>query len=200
MPGGDAGQREETRGASRLAGEPQHKREHRRRQRVQHRAATQMIVCGLAPHQRDEAGELRGSLLLSSGSAGMHDQARRQIAAQQPVVRRRDREVSAQQIEPFVRTEIFADREVEGRAVAGRQGHCPAAVVHDVPGVAGEQKDVAGFQLHRPAFRRILQGRRAGEHGVVRDFVRLARPLLDAPGRAVGAAQVQPPAHRHHFE
>jgi hypothetical protein len=81
---------------------------------------------------------------------------------------------------------------------AGRGGG-PAAVVHDVPGVAGKQKDVAGLQLQRSSSRRILQRRGAGEHGVIRDFVRLARPLVAAPGRAVGAAQVQPPAHRHHL-
>src|SRR6266446_940622 len=100
----------------------------------------------------------------------------------------RDGEVSAQQIEPLVRTEIFADSKIEGRAVAGKQGRGPAAVVHDVPGVAGKQKDVAGFQLHRPAFRRILQGRRASEHGMVRDFIRLTGSLLDAPWRAIGTA------------
>ena len=64
-----------------LAGKAQHKREHRRRQRVQHRAAAEMIVSGLAAHQGDEAGELRGGLLLSGVSAGVHDQARRQVAA-----------------------------------------------------------------------------------------------------------------------
>src|SRR6266849_9944714 len=55
-----------------LAGQPQYKREHRGRQRVQHRPSAEMIVRGLAPHQRDEASELRGRLLLSSLSAGMH--------------------------------------------------------------------------------------------------------------------------------
>ena len=79
-----------------LAGEPQHKREHRRRQRVQHRAAAQLIVCGLAAHQGDETRELPGRFPLSGVSAGLHDQARRQIAAQQPIVRRSDREMSAQ--------------------------------------------------------------------------------------------------------
>jgi hypothetical protein len=77
-------------------------------------APARTIVRGLAPHQRDEACELCGRLLLSGMSAGMHDQARRQVAAQQTVVRRRDREVSAQQVDPLVRTEILADREVEG--------------------------------------------------------------------------------------
>jgi hypothetical protein len=183
-----------------LAGEPHHKREHRRRQRVQHRAAAQVIVCGLTPHQGYEACKLRGRLLLSSVSAGMHDEARRQIAAHKTVVRGHDGEVSAQQIEPFVRTEIFANREVEGRAVMGRQGPHSTSVVHEVPWVAGKQKDVAGPQLQRSASRRIVQCRGAGEHGMVGDFVRLARTLVDAPGRAVGAAQVQPPAHRHHLE
>ena len=65
-----------------LAGEPQHKREHRCRQPIQHRAAAEMIVSGLAPHKGDEACELRGSLLLSGVSAGVHDEARRQITAQ----------------------------------------------------------------------------------------------------------------------
>ena len=131
----------------RLAGEPHHEREHGRRQRVQHGAAAETIVRGLTPHQGDEASELRGSFLLSSVSTGMHDQARWQIAAQQAIVRGRDREVSAQQIESFFRTEIFADREVEGRAVAGRQGRGPAAIVHDVPWAAGKQQNVAGLQL-----------------------------------------------------
>ena len=75
----------------------------------------------------------------------MHHQARRQIAAQQVVVRLSDCEVSAQQIEPLVRTEIFADREVEGRPVTRGQRRGPAAVMHDVPWVAGKQKDVAGL-------------------------------------------------------
>src|SRR6267154_6221879 len=97
-----------------LAGEPHHEREHGRRQRVQHGAAAETIVRGLTPHQGDEASELRGSFLLSSVSTGMHDQAQWQIAAQQAIVRGCDREVSAQQIESFFRTEIFADREVEG--------------------------------------------------------------------------------------
>ena len=64
-----------------LAGEPQHKREHRRRERVQHRAAAQMIVRRLAPHQGHETGELCGSLLLPGIRTRMHNQARRQIAA-----------------------------------------------------------------------------------------------------------------------
>jgi hypothetical protein len=84
-------------------------------------------------------------------SAGMHDHMRRQIAAQQPIVRRSDGEVSAQQIEPLIRAEIFADREVEGRAVACRQRRAPAAVMHDVTGIARQQQDVTGLQLQRPA-------------------------------------------------
>ena len=96
--------------------------------------------------------------------------------------------MSAQQIEPLARTEIFADREIEGCAVAGKQGRGPAAVVHDVPGVAGKQKDVAGFQLQRPAFRRILQGRRASEHGMVRDFIRLTGSLVGAMARRRSSA------------
>jgi hypothetical protein len=196
-----SGQSKETlRGVVRLAGEPQHKREHRGRQRVQHRASAQMIVGGLAPHQRDEPCELRGRFLLPSVSAGVHDEARRQIAAQQAVVRRSHGKVSAQQIEPFVRTEIFADREVQGRSVACRQRRGPAAVVHDMTGIAGEHQNVTGLQLQRSAGRRIFQRRGAGEHGVVRDFVGLARPLINAPWRAVIAAQVEPPAHRHHFK
>jgi hypothetical protein len=79
-----------------LAGEPHHEREHRRRQRVQHGAAAEVIVRGLTPHQGHEASELRGRFLLSSVSAGMHDKARWQIAAQQAIMRRRDGEVSAQ--------------------------------------------------------------------------------------------------------
>ncbi len=120
----------------------------------------------------------------------MHHQSRRQIAAEQAVVRGRDREVSAQQIKPLVRTGIFADREVEGRTVAGRQRRGPAAVVHDVPRVAGKQKDVAGLQLQRSAPARIFQHRGAGEHGVIRDFIGLAGPLVDPPWGAVVAAQV----------
>ena len=77
-----------------------------------------MIVSRLASHQRHEASELRSRFLLSSEGAGMHDEARRQIAAQQAVVRGSDGEVSAQQIKPFSRTETFADREVERCAVA----------------------------------------------------------------------------------
>jgi hypothetical protein len=128
----------------------------------------------------------------------MHDKARRQMAAEQTVVRLSDCEVSAQQIEPLVRTEIFADREVEGRAVVGRKGRGPAAVVHDVPWVTGKQKNVAGLQLQRSAPGRIFQRCGAGEHGVIRDFVGLTGSLIDAPRRAVGAAQIEPSAHRHH--
>jgi hypothetical protein len=96
-----------------LAGEAQRERKHRRRQRVQHRASTQPIVRGLAAHQGNEACELPRRVPLSGLRAGPHDQHRRQIVAQQPVVRRRDRKMSAQQIEPGVRAGIFADREVE---------------------------------------------------------------------------------------
>jgi hypothetical protein len=81
---------------SALAGEPHHQREHRRRQRVEHCAAAEAIVRGLAPHQGDKACELRGGLVLSSVSSGMHDKARRQIAAEQAIVWWRDGEVSAQ--------------------------------------------------------------------------------------------------------
>ena len=110
-----------------------------------------MIVRGLPAHQRDEARELRGRFLLSGVRVGMHDEARRQIVAQQTVVRRRDGEVAAQQIEPMIRTRIFADREIEGRTVAGRQGGGPAAIMHDVPRVAGKQEDVAGLERQRSA-------------------------------------------------
>jgi len=70
---------------------------------------------------------------------------RREITAQKPVVRGRDRELSAQEVEPLVRTQVFADREVEGRPVTRGQRRGPAAVMHDVPWVAGKQKDVAGL-------------------------------------------------------
>jgi Protein of unknown function, DUF417 len=83
---GMTGQRKEpSRRAVRLAGEPQQKRKHRRRQRVQHRAAAQAIIRRLAPHQRDEACKLRGNRRLSAAGTGMHDQARRQIVAQQAI-------------------------------------------------------------------------------------------------------------------
>src|SRR6185295_18444682 len=115
-------------------------------------------------------------------------------------MRRRDGEVSAQKIEPFVRTGIFADREVEGRAVTGWQGRGATAVMHDVTRIAGKQQDVARPQPQWSSSRRIVQRRRAGQHGVIRDFVRFSRPLIDAPWRAVGAAQIEPPAYGHHFE
>ncbi len=129
----------------------------------------------------------------------MHDQARREITPQQPVVRRRDREVAAEQIEPSPEpgfSLIVKLRDARLRAGGAR----PAAVVHDVPRVAGKQKDVARLQLQRPAAAGSSSDRRASEHRMIRDFVRLAGPLIDAPWRAVGAAQVQPPPHRHHLE
>ena len=76
-----------------------------------------MIVRGFAAHQGDEASELLGNRVLSGIRASVHDKARRQIATQQAVVRGSDGEVSAQQIEPLVRARIFADREVERRAI-----------------------------------------------------------------------------------
>ena len=51
-----------------LAGEPQHKREHRRRQRVQRRAAADMIVSGFAPHLSPPISHVLRSSLESSGS------------------------------------------------------------------------------------------------------------------------------------
>jgi len=129
-----------------LAGEPQHKREHRCRQRVQHRTTAQVIVRRLAAHQGDEAGELRG-VLLSVVTAGMHDQPRRQITAQQAIVRWRDREMSAEQVEPLPPAGVLTDHEIELLAISRRLRSPAAAVVHDMARIAGKQQDVAGLQV-----------------------------------------------------
>src|SRR4029079_14209230 len=109
--------------------------------------------------------------------SGMHDQARRQIAAQQPVMRWRDGEMPAQQVEPLSRPRIFADGEVQGRAIAGRQRRRPALVMQDVPWVAGKQQDIACFQLNWPAASRVFQHRRTGKYRMIWDFIDLARSL-----------------------
>lgn len=75
-----------------LACEPQHQRKHCGRQRVQHRATTEMIVRRLAAHQGDDpTRKLCGAVFLAP-TAGMDDQARRQIGALQAIVQRCDRE------------------------------------------------------------------------------------------------------------
>jgi len=78
-----------------------------------------MIVVLTAWLPQNRIGFLVG-LALWGGVCAFAAKAWREIAAQKPVVRRRDREVSAQEVEPLLRTEIFADYEVEGRAVGGR--------------------------------------------------------------------------------
>ncbi|MFK4402022.1 hypothetical protein ABIF31_008579 [Bradyrhizobium elkanii] len=130
----------------------------------------------------------------------MHDKTRREIIAQQTVVWGCNREVPAQQVKPFVRSEVFADREILRRPVARRQRCCPASVVHHVSRVAGKQEDVAGLQQQRLSARGVVQDRRAGKHRMIGDLVGHTRSLLDTPGHAVAAAQVEPPAHRHHLE
>jgi hypothetical protein len=88
-----------------------------------------------ASERRDRRAAWQSRLLiLPIMKAGMHDQHRRQVVAQQAIVRQCDRNVAAKQVAPLAPS------------------------------------------------------------------VRPARPLFDAPGRAVAAAQVEPPAHRHHVE
>jgi hypothetical protein len=46
----------------------------------------------------------------------------------------------------------------------------------------------------------IIQQHRSADNSVIRDFADLSWTLLDAPGRAIEAAQIDPAAHRHHLE
>ena len=131
----------------------------------------------------------------------MHDEARRQIVAQQTVVRRGDDEVSAQQIEPLRPNRRFSlIVKLRARRLRAGRGAAPLPSCMTCRGFPGSSRMSPAFELQRPAAGRIFQRRGAGQHGVIRDFVRLARPLVDPPGRAVGAAQVEPAAHRHHLE
>src|SRR5260370_16873106 len=83
-----------------------------------YRAAAQVIVRRLAPHQGDEACELRGGLLLPCLTAGVHDQAWREIAAQQPGVRGPHPPLSPQHVHPLHRPQLFPDPQVYGRALS----------------------------------------------------------------------------------
>jgi len=58
----------------------------------------------------------------------------------------------------------------------------------------------AGQQTPRRPGRRIFQDGRAGNHRVVRHLSRHGRPLLDAPGRAVEAPQVDPALDRYQLK
>jgi hypothetical protein len=192
------GKREETtRCIFGLACEPKHQREHCGPQRIQHRATAQMIVCRLAAHRA--TSELC-CVLSSVLTAGVHDQATRRIGTQQAVVRRRDREMPAKEIEPLSFAGVLADDEIELLAIPRRPGPSAAAVMHDVTRIARQQQDVPGLQPQRLATGQILQHGRAADDRVIGDLVRLPWPLIDPPRRAVGAAQIEPPAHRHHFE
>ena len=130
-----------------LAGEPQHKREHRGRQCIQHRMAAQMIVCRFVAHQGYKAGKLRGGVFLLCASAGMHDQPWRQIAPHKPVVRGSDGEVSAEQVEPLPPARVLTDHEIEFLAISRRLRSGAAAVVHHMARISGQQQDVAGLKL-----------------------------------------------------
>jgi hypothetical protein len=61
-----------------------------------------MISGRSAAHQRNKARQLRGCSKVRgsppSRFAGVHDKPRRQIVAQEAIVRRRDRKVTAQQV------------------------------------------------------------------------------------------------------
>jgi hypothetical protein len=81
-----------------------------------------------------------------------------------------------------------------------RKGRRAATVMENVPGISGKQQNIAGFQLQRPATGGIIQQRRSADNSVIRDFADLSWTLLDAPGRAIDAAQIDPAAHRHHLE
>jgi hypothetical protein len=72
--------------------------------------------------------------------------------------------------------------------------------MENVPGISGKQQNIAGFQLQRPATGGTIQQRRSADNSVIRDFAGLSWTLLDAPGRAIEAAQIDPAAHRHHLE
>jgi hypothetical protein len=59
---------------------------------------------------------------------------------------------------------------------------------------AWKQQNIAGFQLQRPATDGIVQQRRSADNSVIRNFADLGWPLLNAPGRAIEAAQIDPVA------
>src|SRR6266849_8255386 len=122
------------------------------------------------------------------------------MVAQQTIVRRSNRKVTAQQVEPLAGAGAFADHKSKVLVIARRLWPRAASVMHYVRLVSWQQQDVAGLQLHWPAASRILQHRRSGDHRVIGDFVRLAGPLIDAPRRAIEAAQIEPAAHRYHLE
>jgi hypothetical protein len=72
--------------------------------------------------------------------------------------------------------------------------------MENVPRISGKQQDIAGFQLQRPATGGIIQQCRSANNSVIWDFADLSWTLLDAPGRAIKAAQIDPAVHRHHLE
>src|SRR3569623_2705942 len=96
-----------------FTGEPHPQREHRRGKRIEQRAAAEMVVGSFSTHESNETFELRRSAALPAADRSrVHNQTRRKIAAQQPVVGRRDGEMPALKIQPFAPAHDFADDEI----------------------------------------------------------------------------------------
>src|SRR6201987_5369022 len=108
--------------------------------------------------------------------------------------------MSAKQVQSFPSADVLADYDIELLAIFRRLGSRAATVMHDMARIARQKQDVPGLQTQRLAAGRGFQHCRSSDHRVIGDLVRLARPLIDPPRRAIGAAQIEPSAHRHHLE
>ena len=91
--------------------------------------------------------------------------------------------MAAQQVQRFSPARVLADDDVEFAAIARRLRSHSAAIVHHMTRIAWQQHDVAGLQQQRLTASRIIQYRSPADDCMIRDFVRLARALIDAPGR-----------------
>jgi putative ubiquitin-RnfH superfamily antitoxin RatB of RatAB toxin-antitoxin module len=106
----------------------------------------------------------------------------------------------AEHVERFTLAAVLADQEIEALPVVRRLGLGAATVVQHMARISGKQQDVAGLETQGAAAGGIFQHRSARQHRVIGDRARLRRPLIDLPGRAIEAAQVEPAVHRHHLE